>query len=139
MTGLDPDPRPSRLRWAWWLLAWLSLGLGLVGVVLPGLPTVPFILLSAYAAARGSARLHAWLLAHPRFGPMIVDWQRHGAVSRRAKRLAVSLMALAAGIMFLTAPRWWMAATGTGIMAVVAGWLWSRPEPPDDRQARGSP
>ena len=61
------------MRWAWWLLAWSSLALGLVGIVVPGLPTVPFVLLSAYAAARGSARLHAWLLAHPRFGPMIGD------------------------------------------------------------------
>ncbi|MCE7032072.1 YbaN family protein [Lysobacter sp. GX 14042] len=133
MSELPPNPPPSRLRWAWWLLAWLSLGLGLVGVVLPGLPTVPFILLSAYAAARGSERLHAWLLAHPQFGPMILDWQRHGAVSRRAKRMAVGLMTLAAVIMFLTAPRWWMAATGTGIMATVAAWLWRRPEPPGAR------
>jgi len=130
MPGLPPDPPPSRLRWAWWLLAWLSLGLGVVGVVLPGLPTVPFILLSAYAAARGSRKLHARLLAHPAFGPMIRDWQRSGAVSRRAKRLAVAMMALAAVIMFLTAPRWWMAAIGTAIMAVVAAWLWTRPEPP---------
>ena len=70
----------SRFRWAWWLLAWAALGLGLVGIVVPGLPTVPFVLLSAYAAARGSERLHAWLLAHPRFGPMIRDWQAQGAV-----------------------------------------------------------
>ena len=52
----------------------------------PGLPTVPFVLLAAFAAARGSQRLHGWLLAHRQFGPMIRDWQAHGAVSRRAKR-----------------------------------------------------
>ena len=118
------------MRWAWWLLAWASLAIGLVGIVVPGLPTVPFVLLSAYAAARGSARLHAWLLGHRRFGPMIHDWQAHGAVSRRAKRLATGMMALAAVLMFLTAPEWWMAATGTAIMAAVATWLWRRPEPP---------
>ena len=120
----------GRMRWAWWLLAWASLGLGTIGVVVPGLPTVPFVLLSAYAAARGSERLHRWLLAHPRFGPMIHDWQVHGAVSRRAKWMAVTMMSLASALMFLTAPRWWMAATGTGIVAVVATWLWLRPEPP---------
>ena len=117
------------MRWAWWLLAWASLAIGLVGIVVPGLPTVPFVLLSAYAAARGSARLHAWLLGHRRFGPMIHDWQAHGAVSRRAKRLATGMMALAAVLMFLTAPEWWMAATGTAIMAAVATWLWRRPAP----------
>ncbi len=121
---------PSRWRWAWWLLAYASLGLGIIGIVVPGLPTVPFVLLSAFAAARGSQRLHGWLLAHRQFGPMIRDWQAHGAVSRRAKWLAVSMMSACAVIMFLTAPRWWMAATGTAIMTVVAVWLWARPEPP---------
>ena len=142
MTDLPPPEPPapvsppqapqasSRFRWAWWLLAYASLGLGIVGIAVPGLPTVPFVLLSAFAAARGSQRLHAWLLAHRQFGPMIRDWQAHGAVSRRAKRLAVGMMAACAAIMFLTAPKWWMAATGTGIMTVVAIWLWARPEPP---------
>ncbi|MGY0557799.1 YbaN family protein [Lysobacter sp. A421] len=123
-------PVASRLRWAWWLVAYLSLGLGLVGVVVPGLPTVPFVLLSAYAAARGSARLYRWLLAHALFGPMIVDWQRGGTVARRAKWWASLSMAVCAVVMFLTAPQWWMAGTGTGVMALVAGWLWLRPEPP---------
>jgi len=118
-----------RARWAWWLLAYASLGLGLVGIVVPGLPTVPFVLLAAFAAARGSQRLHAWLLAHRQFGPMIRDWEAQGAVSRRAKRLATLMMAACALVMFLTAPAIWMAAMGTAIMAVVAAWLWRRPEP----------
>jgi uncharacterized protein len=120
---------PSRWRWAWWLLAYASLGLGIVGIAVPGLPTVPFVLLSAFAAARGSQRLHAWLLAHRRFGPMIRDWQSQGAVSRRSKVLAIATMFLCAIVMFLTAPKAWMAATGSAIMVVVAIWLWRRPEP----------
>lgn len=119
----------TRFRWAWWLLAYASLGLGLVGIVIPGLPTVPFVLLAAYAAARGSQRLHRWLLAHRQFGPMIRDWQAQGAVSRKAKWLAITTMAGCAVVMFLTAPKPWMAAIGTAIMAVVAAWLWRRPEP----------
>lgn len=122
-------PVASRWRWLWWLLAYASLGLGLIGIVVPGLPTVPFVLLSAFAAARGSARLHAWLLAHRRFGPLIRDWQAEGAVSRRAKWLATTMMPLCAGLMFLTAPWAWMAATGTACMVVVGLWLWRRPEP----------
>ena len=120
----------SRFRWAWLLLAYVALGLGFIGIFLPGLPTVPFVLLAAFAAARGSEKLHRRLLADPRFGPMIRDWQAHGAVSRRAKWMATTMMTLAAVIMFLTAPKWWMAATGTTIMSVVATWLWCRPEPP---------
>ena len=98
MTPQPPiDPAPKvRFRWAWWLLAYVALVLGVIGIVVPGLPTVPFVLLSAFAAARGSRKLHDWLLAHRRFGPMIRDWQAHGAVSRRAKRLAVGMMAVCA-------------------------------------------
>src|SRR5690606_16417601 len=120
---------PGRWRWAWWLLAYAALGLGLVGIVVPGLPTVPFVLLSAYAAAGGSRPLHAWLRRPRQFGPLARDGQAEGAVSRRAKRLATTMMALCAVVMFLTAPRAWMAATGTTIMAIVAIWLWRRPEP----------
>ena len=116
-------------RLLWLLLAYATLTLGVIGIFVPGLPTTPFVLLSAYAAAHGSARLHAWLLAHRRFGPLIRDWQAEGAVSRRAKWLATVMMAAAAIVMFLSAPRWWMAATGTAIMVLVDAWLWLRPEP----------
>lgn len=116
-------------RWLWWLLAYASLGLGLVGIVVPGLPTVPFVLLAAYAAARGSRRLRAWLLVHPRFGRAIRDWEREGAVTRRAKRLATAMMVASGALMVAFAPRAWMAAGGLAIMAVVGLWLWRRPEP----------
>ncbi|WP_223621707.1 YbaN family protein [Lysobacter sp. ESA13C] len=122
--------RKGRFRWAWKLLAYASLALGVIGIVVPGLPTVPFVLLSAFAAGRGSERLHAWLLGHRQFGPIIRDWEKHGAVSRRSKWLAVSMMSVCAAIMFLTSPKLWMAMTGTAIMTVVAIWLWRRPEPP---------
>jgi uncharacterized membrane protein YbaN (DUF454 family) len=132
-SGSDPSRgagnRNTRFRWAWWLLAYASLGLGLAGILVPGLPTVPFVLLAAFAAARGSERLHRRLLAHPRFGPFIRDWQAQGAVSRRAKWLATLMMSACAAIMFLFAPATWMAATGSTIMALVALWLWRRPEP----------
>ena len=75
-------------------------------------------------------RLHRRLLADRRFGPMIDDWQRHGAVARRAKWFATATMAACAGVLFLTAPRPWMALAGSAIMMVVAAWLWARPEPP---------
>lgn len=116
-------------RLLWLGLAYVALALGIVGIFLPGLPTTPFVLLAAYAAARGSRRLHEKLLAHRVFGPMIRDWQASGAVSRRAKWAATITMALSAVIMFLTAPKLWMAATGTAIMTIVAVWLWLRPVP----------
>lgn len=117
-------------RAGWWLLAYASLALGLVGIVLPGLPTVPLVLLSAFAAARGSTRLHAWLLAHRHFGPMIRDWQAHGAVTRRGKRMAILMMTLSGVLMLLFMPNRWLAVPGILVMAIVGTWLWCRPEPP---------
>lgn len=59
-------------------------------MVLPLLPTVPFILLAAFCFARSSERLHGWLVTHRRFGPMIRDWQEHGAIRPGAKKAAVA-------------------------------------------------
>jgi uncharacterized membrane protein YbaN (DUF454 family) len=122
-------------RWLWWLLAYVSLGIGIVGIFVPGLPTTVFVLVSAYAAARGSERLHRWLLQHPRFGPAIRDWQAHGAVSRHAKWAATWAMLACAAILLLAMPRFpahrgWMTALPIVCMALVAIWLWRRPEGP---------
>ncbi|MBS3896214.1 YbaN family protein [Silanimonas sp.] len=115
-------------RGLWIALAYAALGLALLGVLLPGLPTTPFVLVAAWAAARGSRHLHDWLLAHRLFGPMIFDWQTRGAVSRPAKRAALGTMTLCALLLLLVSPKLWMAVLGIACMAVVAGWLWRRPE-----------
>lgn len=122
-------------RWLYLLLAWLFLALGVIGIALPVLPTTPFVLLAAWCAARGSTRLHGWLLSHRRFGPVIREWEAHGAVSRRAKRLAIGSMAVSAAVMWLVVPRPWVAALATVVMGVVAAWLWRRPEPEDAPRA----
>lgn len=114
----------------WWVCAYVALGLGIVGVVVPLMPTTVFILIAAYCAARGSDTLHRKLLEHRVFGPMIRDWQATGSVSRKAKYMAIGSMAVCAVILFLVTPKWWIAAIGTAIMAIIGTWLWLRPEPP---------
>lgn len=125
----EPPTFTGVRRWPYLLLAWVALAAGLIGIVLPGLPTTPFVLLAAWAAARGSTRLHRWLRAHRVFGPMIREWEAQGAVSRRAKWAATAMMLASAVIFLLTAPKLWMAVMGCVIMAAVATWLWLRPEP----------
>ncbi len=120
---------PRRWRWAWLVLAYVALGLGIVGIVVPGLPSTPFVLLAAFATARGSRRMHDWLRAHRTFGPTIRDWERDGAISRRVKWTATILMAVCAAIMFAVAEPTWLAVIGTATMVVVAVWMWRRPEP----------
>jgi len=114
------------------LLGWLFTGLGMLGVVLPLLPTTPFLLLALWAFARSSRRFHDWLYDHPRFGPVIRAWWDHRVVPVRAKVLAVSVMAasLVWVIYFKTEPVWVPLAMA-GVMVPVAVWLLTRPSHPE--------
>jgi len=82
----------------WLSLGLLSLGVGLVGIVLPLVPTTPMLLVAAFCFARSSERLHHWLLSHRSFGVLIADWRERGAVNPRAKRLATVAIAAVLGL-----------------------------------------
>lgn len=120
-----------RFRWAWLTLAYVSLGLGIIGIFVPVMPTSPFVIVAALAAARGSKRMHFRLLRDKRFGHMIRDWHRYGAVQRSAKWLATIAMACSAAGMLWFATDPLLPMIVIGIMLVVDIWLWLRPEPPD--------
>jgi hypothetical protein len=111
-------------------------GLGVAGIFLPLLPTTPFLLLAAACFARGSSRLHRWLLSQPRLGPVIHDWQAHRAISRSAKLKATLLivLTLGLGLPFSSAPVW-AKVLAVALVAGVQAWLWSLPEPPEARPA----
>lgn len=81
-------------RWLWLSCGYLSLALAAIGAILPLMPTTVFLLLAAWCFGRASPALRARLLANPRFGPTLQDWQDHGCISRRAKKAAVLGMAL---------------------------------------------
>lgn len=70
----------------------VALLLGIVGIVLPGLPTTPFVLLAGYCFAQASPRLHGWLLRNRLFGAMIRDWESHHCLTRKTKLLASTVM-----------------------------------------------
>ncbi len=128
---LPPPPVPRRLplvRWLYLSLALLCLALGVIGIFLPVLPTTPFILLSAWAAARSSPRLLAWLENHTAFGPMIRDWRRGGVVRRHAKWAATVVMGASAFYLLLAVRPLWASGLAIACMATVLQWLWRRPE-----------
>jgi|SRR5690606_24463177 uncharacterized membrane protein YbaN (DUF454 family) len=76
------------------LLGTVFVAVALVGVVLPVLPTTPFLLLAAACYVRASQRCYRWLLAAPAFGPLVLEWRRYRSIPRRAKLSAVTLLAL---------------------------------------------
>jgi len=85
----------------------ISLALGLVGIVLPILPTTPFLLLSATCYARGSERFHRWLLGNRILGQYIIDY-REGRMSRRSRAFTLVLLwtAISASALLLVEPLW---------------------------------
>jgi hypothetical protein len=115
------------MRLFYLLLGWLSLLLGAVGIVLPLVPTVPFVILAAFFFARGSPRLESWLVGHPRFGPHIEAWRSRGAISRKGKAAALACFAVSAalGLAFLAFP-WSLAPLAAA--AVGGSWIATRPE-----------
>lgn len=115
------------MRVIWLMGGGLSFLSGLAGVVLPLVPTVPFMLLAAYCFARSSDRLHDWLLDHPRFGPGIRDWRARGAISRRGKRVATASVAAAFGLSFAVGVPAWVLAVQAAALACVLVFIWTRP------------
>jgi uncharacterized membrane protein YbaN (DUF454 family) len=118
-------------RMTWLIVGCLSLVLGAIGIALPLLPTTPFILLAAFAFARSSNRLHEWLVTHDVFGSLIDNWQRHGAISQRAKVLSVVSMAAVLAISLAMAAPVVVIVAQLVVLGAAAAFILSRPLPPD--------
>lgn len=123
---MRPTPLPRPLRWLLWLVGTIALGLGLVGVVLPGLPTTPFILLAAACYARASPQLHQRMRDNAWIGPMLRGWEHHRSLSRRVKTIALTMMVVMIGVSTwsLHARPWLQGVLVlTGLLGVwVVGW-----------------
>jgi uncharacterized membrane protein YbaN (DUF454 family) len=122
------DSRFWRLVWS--ALAWTSLGLGLIGAFLPILPTTPFLILAAFAFARSNEKIHTWLIEHPQLGPPIVDWEKYGAISTRAKITAVLTMAAVFMVSVLIGLSWKLLLIQGACLGGAALFILTRKAPP---------
>jgi uncharacterized membrane protein YbaN (DUF454 family) len=138
-TAEDADDELNAPRWrrCLWLGAGVvSLMLGALGLALPVVPTVPFVLLAAWCFSRGCRRCERWLLDHPRLGPPIRAWRQNHSVPLRAKQVATVMMAGSSIFAWWLLPwpwRWMPAA----VCALVALWLWRLPTAVPAAQQRG--
>jgi uncharacterized membrane protein YbaN (DUF454 family) len=117
-------------RYFWLSLGFLAVGFGIVGAILPLVPTTPFLLVAAYAFARSSPRFHAWLLNHRRFGPLIRNWQRDGSIDPRSKRLAMLVMGAALTLSWLVGASGRVLAIQAVVLACSAAFILTRPDGP---------
>ncbi|GAB2716279.1 YbaN family protein [Halomonas garicola] len=113
---------------AWSALAYLCIGLGAAGIVLPLLPTTPFLLLALWAATKGSPRLVNWLLYHPRFGPYLYAWREQRAIPPRAKLTAYALLAFSFVTLWLGGASLWLLVALALFFTGVAIFIATRPD-----------
>jgi uncharacterized protein len=120
-----------RMRLLFLGLGFTFVGLGVLGAFLPLLPTTPFLLIALWAFSRSSRRFHHWLYTHPRFGPRLQEWHRHGAVPVRVKASALGAMGVSFSLMaFVARVEWPVLAMAGSVMLVGATYVLSRPSGP---------
>lgn len=116
----------------YYLLGWVCVLLGIAGIIMPILPTTPFLLVAVWAFSRASPALAAKIRNHPQAGPYIRDWEDHGVIPFRAKLLATAMMTAMAIAMFVWAslPLWFPVGM-TLAMVLVGIYIWTRPSRPE--------
>jgi uncharacterized protein len=119
---------PARILWL--TVGFLSTACGIAGIVLPLVPTTPFLLLAAFAFARSSPRLHNWLVTHPQLGPPITDWRAHGAINRRAKIMAVAVMAATLSLSAAMGVAGQLLLVQAVVLCAAAAFVLTRPDGP---------
>jgi len=122
---IEARPHDSRIiRYACLGAGLAALALGLVGIVLPVLPTTPFVLLAAICFARSSARFHGWLLGHRIAGPLIREWHHYRAMPKRAKRVAYALVIVSFSTSILLMQSPWHRGMLAGLGLILLFFLW---------------
>ena len=109
----------------------MSVAIGAVGLVVPLLPTTPFLLVAAFAFARSSERLDRWLREHRSFGPLIDNWARDGSIDRNAKRTAIVFIFITPVVTWLFGTPLWVIACQIAVLSVAAIFILTRPLPPE--------
>ncbi len=92
MYGYLRGPKEIYMRILFTIFGLVSLGLGILGIFLPVLPTTPFLLLAAFLFLRGNQKLYCWLMDHPRLGPYIADFMVHRSIPLHVKIISISLI-----------------------------------------------
>ncbi len=117
----------ATLRWLMICGGWLCVGLGVIGIFLPLLPTTPFLLLAAWLFARSSERFHLWLLNHPRLGPMVRAWQGGEGLPRQVRRRVLIVLWLSMGLSMFIVGKLWATLTLATIGTCVSIYLLRQP------------
>ena len=115
-------------RYGYLLLAYCALAIAAVGIIVPGLPSTEFVLLAAWAAAKSSPRLSAWLHNNRITGKMLHNWNNGRCIERKTKWLISAMMLFALTLLWLHPVPLWLKIIAS--LGMLTGFIvvWQRPE-----------
>lgn len=118
------------------ILGLFCVGMAYVGLVVPGIPFSIFLVIAAWAFAKSSPRLHAWLYNHPWFGKFLTNWTEKKVFPTRGKYLMIVVMASSLSFLWFTTENIKAVAWSGGFMILVAIWAWRYPGSTEEYQRR---
>ncbi|PHI35873.1 hypothetical protein CBQ28_17460 [Pseudoalteromonas sp. GCY] len=109
------------------LCGYLFVALGVIGIVLPVMPTTVFFILALACFSKASPKLALWLLNHPRFGASLTLWKQYKVIPQKAKVMATVGMAASYALLILLSPAAWLACVVGSVKIAVMSYIYSRP------------
>jgi len=147
---MDPNKTPEiktdnlaqcTMRWGLLVFAWINVALGMIGVIIPGMPTTVFLLIAVWAFSKSSVRFQRWLWEHKTFGPSIQAWHNHRVIPMKAKVMASSMMTISfLYVTFFVADGWLLSLMLAGVLVPSAAFILSQASnAPDPAPESGEP
>ncbi len=118
----------------WFTIGFISLAFGAVGIILPLLPTTPFMLVAAFSLSRSSERWHKWLINHKIFGALIKNWQKYGAINGYAKIVSTVSIVIVFSLSIVMDVNKIVILIQFFVLGSVTIFILSRPLPPTDKK-----
>ena len=136
MSGFSAnEPRVGAVRWVYLAAGMSFVGIGSLGLIVPGLPSTVFFILALWAFKRSSPRMESWLLNHRIVGPTLRDWDENKSIKRRTKIVAIATICLFIGVSIVLLPKVWLKLTLGAIALLVSLYIWTRQESAQELEA----
>jgi len=116
------------MKHIYFISGWIFILVGITGIIVPGLPTTPFILLAAWFFARSSDKMYNKLISHKQLGPMIHNWEEHRAIPKKVKIIAtIAIVTFTTLSCTVTDSQNMFKAAIIGLVSYALWFIWTKP------------
>lgn len=123
-------------KYLYMALGFACVGMAYIGLIVPGIPFSIFLVIAAWAFAKSSDRMHAWLYNHPWFGKFLTNWTTKKVFPTRGKYAMIIVMASSLAFLWFTTENLKAVAWSGGFMFLVACWAWRYPGSVEEQERR---